>query len=231
MKIFADGADLPHMCQLYRNPLIRGFTTNPTLMRKAEISDYEQFARQVIAAIPDRPISFEVFSDDLSEMEDQALRIASWGDNVYVKVPVTNTRGISTSKLICTLSRREVKLNVTAIMTLEQVREVSQALTNCTAGCISVFAGRIADTGRDPIPIMRKAVDVLASNANIELIWASPREVLNVFQADSIGCHIITVTSDILTKLHLIGKDLELYSLETVRMFYDDAARAGFTIR
>jgi transaldolase len=218
------------MCELYRNPLIHGFTTNPTLMRKAGIDNYEVFARAVVAAIPDRPVSFEVFSDDFAEMERQALKIAGWGANVYVKVPVTNTHRDSSVPLICRLSRMGVKLNVTALMTLEQVQEVSRALTACPAGYVSVFAGRVADTGRDPVPIMRKAVEILSNYKNLELIWASPRELLNVFQADSIGCHVITATSDILGKLSLVGKDLDLYSLETVKMFRDDAVKAGFTI-
>ncbi|HZS55123.1 MAG TPA: transaldolase [Bryobacteraceae bacterium] len=230
IKIFADGAHLSEMCELYRNPMIRGFTTNPTLMRKAGIDSYEAFARSVVAAIPDRSISFEVFSDDFAEMEQQALKIASWGSNIYVKIPVTNTLGDSSVPLICRLSQMGVNLNVTAMMTIEQVREVSRALTACPAGYISVFAGRIADTGLDPVPIMREAVEILSNYNNLELIWASPRELLNVLQADSIGCHIITATSDILKKLVLIGKNLELYSLETVKMFHDDAVKAGFTI-
>jgi len=230
VKIFADGANLAEMCELYRNPVIQGFTTNPTLMRKAGIDNYEAFARSVTAAIPDRPISFEVFSDDFAEMERQALKITDWGTNVYVKIPVTNTCGDSSVPLICRLSQMGVKLNVTALMSVAQVQEVSRALTACSSGYISVFAGRVADTGRDPIPMMREAVEILSGRGNLELIWASPREVLNVFQADSIGCHIITATSDILKKLTLVGKDLELYSLETVKMFHDDAVKAGFAI-
>lgn len=218
------------MCQWYRNPLIKGFTTNPTLMRQAGISDYERFAREVLESIPDRPISFEVFSDEFLEMEQQALKIASWGENVFVKIPVTNTRGESSIPLICRLSQRGVRLNVTALMTPRQVEEVSKAMRQCPAGYISVFAGRIADTGRDPVPMMSDAVEVLADNEKLELIWASPREVLNVFQADSIGCHVITATKEILGKLQLIGKDLESYSLETVKMFRDDAVKAGFSI-
>ncbi len=229
-KIFADGANLAEMCNLYRNPLICGFTTNPTLMRKVGISDYAAFAQEVLRAIPDRPISFEVFSDDFSEMEQQALRIASWGKNVYAKIPVTNTRGESAATLICRLVRQGVKLNVTALMTLQQVEEVSQAMRGSESGYVSVFAGRIADTGRDPVPIMRDAVEVLGGSGNLELIWASPRELLNVFQADAIGCHVITATNDILNKLHLVGKDLDEYSLDTVKMFRDDAVRAGFSI-
>ena len=230
IKIFADGANLAEMCELYRNPAISGFTTNPTLMRKAGIESYETFARAVVAAIPDRPISFEVFSDDFAEMERQALKIAGWASNVYVKVPVTNTQRDSSIPLICRLSRMGVKLNVTALMTLAQVQEVSRALTACPAGYVSVFAGRVADTGRDPVPIMRQAVEILSDHKNLQLIWASPRELLNVFQADSIGCHVITATSEILGKLKIIGKDLDVYSLETVKMFRDDAVSAGFTI-
>jgi transaldolase len=218
------------MCDLYRNPWIFGFTTNPTLMRKAGITDYERFAKEVLAAIPDRPISFEVFSDEFEEMERQALKIASWGSNVFVKVPVTNTRGESAKTLICRLSGRGVRLNVTALMTLNQVAEVARAMNSGPAGYVSVFAGRIADTGRDPVPMMRDAVKILEECSNLELIWASPREVLNVFQADAIGCHVITATRDILDKLHIIGKPLGEYSLETVKMFRDDAVKAGFCI-
>jgi transaldolase len=199
-------------------------------MRKAGITDYESFAKEVAAAIPDRPISFEVFSDDFEEMERQAVKIASWGENVIVKIPVTNTRGESARRLVCRLSGRGVQLNVTALMTLEQVIEAARAMSSCRAGYISVFAGRIADTGRDPVPMMREAVEILEEQGNLQLIWASPREVLNVFQADSIGCHVITATRDILNKLHIIGKPLDEYSLETVKMFRDDAVQAGFSI-
>lgn len=230
VKIFADGANLAEMCDLYRKPSISGFTTNPTLMRRAGITDYERFAKEVVAAIPDRPISFEVFSDEFEDMERQALKIAGWGDNVFVKVPVTNTRGESAKTLICGLSGRGVQLNVTALMTLSQVVEISRAMNSGPAGYVSVFAGRIADTGRDPIPMMREAVQILEQCGNLQLIWASPREVLNVFQADAIGCHVITATRDILDKLHIIGKPLEEYSLETVKMFRDDAVKAGFSI-
>ena len=219
------------MCSLYRNPLVQGFTTNPTLMRKAGITDYEVFAQQVLAAIPDRPISFEVFSDDFAEMEEQAMRIASWGEHVYVKIPITNTLGESSCPLISRLSQRGIKLNVTAIMTLRQVREVAKKMRGCPAGYVSVFAGRIADTGRDPVPIMREAVELLGGCRDLELIWASPRELLNVFQAESIGCHIITATGELLSKLSLVGKDLDEYSLETVKMFRSDAVRAGYTIQ
>lgn len=230
VKVFADGANLTEMCNLYRNQLISGFTTNPTLMRKAGITDYERFAKEVLSSIPDRPISFEVFSDEFEEMERQALKIASWGENVFVKVPVTNTRGEPATPLVCRLSGEGVKLNVTALMTIDQVLDISRAMTACPAGYISVFAGRIADTGRDPVPVMREAVEILKRSGNLELIWASPREVLNVFQADAIGCHVITATRDILDKLHIVGKPLDEYSLETVKMFRDDAVKAGFSI-
>jgi transaldolase len=230
VKIFADGASLDEMCTLYANPLISGFTTNPTLMRKAGITEYERFAKGVLTAIPDRPISFEVFSDDFELMERQALKIASWGNNVFVKIPVTNTYGDSATAVICRLSQKGVQLNVTAVMTLEQVSEVSRAMQACPAGYVSVFAGRIADTGRDPVPMMRDAVKELAHYEQLQLIWASPREVLNVFQADTVGCHVITATSDILNKLSIVGKNLDEYSLETVKMFHDDAAKAGFHI-
>ena len=230
MKLFADGAERGEMLRMYRNPLIRGFTTNPTLMRKAGITGYEAFARDVLTAIPDRPISLEVFSDEFGEMEQQALKIASWGDNVYVKIPVTNTRGESSSPLLRCLSKKNVRLNVTALLTLEQVGEVTEAMAACPSGYVSVFAGRIADTGRDPVPVMRRAVEILSNTPHLELIWASPRELLNVFQADQVGCHVITATNDILKKLELVGKDLSTYSLETVKMFRDDAIKAGFEL-
>jgi len=229
-KIFGDGAELAGMLALYREPYIKGFTTNPTLMRKAGITDYREFARQVVAAIPDRPISFEVFSDEFAEMERQALEIATWGKHVYVKIPVTNTRREPAYDLIHRLSHRGVSVNVTAIMTLDQVRAVADALTGGAPANVSVFAGRIADTGRDPVPLMTAAVKILASEPRAELIWASPRELLNIFQADAIGCHIITVTHAILKELSLVGKDLDDYSLETVKMFYNDAKAAGFTL-
>ncbi|MBI3279159.1 MAG: transaldolase [Acidobacteria bacterium] len=230
VKIFADGADKKQMLALYDNPLIQGFTTNPTLMRKAGITDYESFARDVLDLIRDRPISFEVFADEFAEMERQAYRIASWGDNVYVKIPVTNTRREPATDLIAKLTAAGVKLNVTALLTLDQVRDVAAALAGGAPACVSVFAGRIADTGRDPVPLMADAVEMLAPHPNLELIWASPRELLNVFHADAIGCHIITVTSDILCKLSLVGKALDEYSLDTVRMFFDDAQRSGFVL-
>jgi len=230
VKVFADGADLQGILQMYANPWISGFTTNPTLMRKAGITDYAAFAKQVLTAIPDRPISFEVFSDEFAEMERQALEIAQWGENVYVKVPITNTRAESSIDLCRRLSHRGLKLNVTALLTLDQVRAVVDALAEGPAACVSVFAGRIADTGIDPVPVMREAMDILAPHPHLELIWASPRELLNIVQADSIGCHIITATNDILAKLPLLGKNLSEYSLETVTMFHRDAVASGFSL-
>jgi transaldolase len=230
VKIFADAADVAGMLTLYREPLIRGFTTNPTLMRKAGIADYRAFARDLLSAIPDRPISFEVFSDDFDGMERQAAEIASWGENVYVKIPVTNTRGESSCALVKRLSRSGVRVNVTALLALAQVRQVVDALAGGAPSCISVFAGRIADTGIDPISIMAPTLQMMREVPKAELIWASPRELLNIFQADEIGCHIITVTQDILKKLPLVGRDLHDYSLDTVRMFHDDAAQAGFSL-
>lgn len=230
VKIFADGADLKGILELYGNPLIRGFTTNPTLMRKSGITDYERFSRQVLEHITDRPVSFEVLSDEFDEMERQARKIATWGGNVYVKIPVTNTRQESSVKLIHQLASEGLQLNVTAVMTLKQVDEVSKALGAYAPSCISVFAGRIADTGRDPTPLMREAVQIISAYPAQELIWASPRELLNIFHAEEIGCHIITVTHDILKKLELVGKDLEEYSLDTVKMFYSDAQKAGFQL-
>ena len=231
VKLFADGADKAAILELYEMKHIAGFTTNPTLMRKAGITDYETFARDILSFIKDRPISFEVFADEFSEMEEQARYIASWGENVYVKIPVTNTRRQPSYNVVRRLTRAGVKVNVTALLTLEQVHEVTQALQGGAPAYVSVFAGRIADTGRDPIPLMAAAMAILRSQPQIELIWASPRELLNVFQADSIGCHIITATPDILKKLSLAGKDLSDYSLETVAMFCDDARKAGYTLR
>jgi len=228
VKIYADGADRAGMLELYRNPLIKGFPTNPTLMRKAGISDYRAFAREILHAIPDRPISFEVFADEFDEMERQALEIASWGDNVYVKIPITNTRGEPSNELVQRLARAGVRLNATAMMTLDQVRDISPCLAEGPSGYVSVFAGRVADTGRDPMPIMAAAVELLRPYPNLELIWASPRELFNIFQADTVGCHIITVTYDVLKKLSLVGKDLREYSLDTVKMFYDDGQKAGY---
>ena len=230
VKIFADGADLAGMIEMSANPVIRGFTTNPTLMRKAGIHDYRGFARDVLAQIPDRPISFEVFADEFDEMERQALEIAGWGENVFVKIPVTNTRGESSRPLVEKLCRAGVRLNVTALLTLDQVREIGTALAGGPAAFVSVFAGRVADTGVDPMPLMKCAVQQLAAFPNVELIWASPRELLNIFHADEVGCHVITVTNDVLKKLDLVGKDLTQYSLETVRMFYEDGRKAGFTL-
>ncbi|MBN8730693.1 MAG: transaldolase [Acidobacteria bacterium] len=230
VKLFADGADKGAMMELYRNPAIQGFTTNPTLMRKAGITDYEAFARDIVASIPDRPISLEVFADDFDEMERQARKIASWAKNVYVKIPVTNTRRESSAALIRKLSQAGIQLNVTALLTLSQVREVVDALAGGAASCVSVFAGRIADTGCDPVPMMAASVELLRPHPQMELIWASPRELLNVFQADAIGCHIITATPDILGKLQLVGKDLDEYSLDTVKMFARDASLSGFTL-
>ena len=230
VKIFADGADLPGMLDLYRRPYIKGFTTNPTLMRKAGLTDYPAFAREVLRAIPDRPISFEVFSDEFRDMERQAREIASWGPNVYVKIPVSNTRRQPAYDLVKRLSHDGLQLNVTALMTLEQVKCVTAALAGGAPSCISVFAGRIADTGRDPVPLMAEALRIMKAAPAAELIWASPRELLNIFHADSIGCHIITVTHDILKKLSMVGKPLDEYSLETVKMFYDDASAAKFSV-
>ena len=230
VKVFADGADLASMLELHRNPAIQGFTTNPTLMRKAGIADYEAFARDVLAVIRDRPISFEVFSDEWPEMARQAERIASWGENVYVKVPVTNTRGETAAPLIRSLSAAGTRLNVTALMTVDQVRTVCEALVPGTPACVSVFAGRIADTGRDPVPVMQEALAIISRHPDVELIWASPRELLNVVQASEIGCHIITATPDILAKLPTLGKDLTQFSLETVKMFFEDGRKAGFTL-
>jgi len=230
VKLFADGADLAGIREMVANPIIKGFTTNPTLMRKAGVADYKSFALQVLGLVKDLPISFEVFDDDFAEMEKQAHEIASWGKNVNVKIPVTNTRGEFCGPLVERLSRGGVQLNVTAVMTVEQVRRVADRLAPDIPAIVSVFAGRIADTGRDPVPIMAEAVNVLKSRPRAELIWASPRELLNIFQADAIGCHIITATNDILKKLSLVGKDLDRYSLETVEMFHKDAKAAGYSI-
>ena len=230
IKIFADGADKNGMMEMYRNPWIDGFTTNPTLMRKAGITDYVAFAKDILLAIPDKPISFEVFADDLEEMERQASEIKTWGPNVYVKIPVMNTKRVSTAGLIRELSQEGVQLNITAILTLEQVNEMADALQGGTSAFVSVFAGRIADTGKDPIPVMQTALEILSSNSNAELLWASPREVLNVYQAEAIGCHIITATNDLLKKLNLKDKNLTDYSQETVQMFYNDALLSKFKL-
>ena len=215
---------------MYKNPRIDGFTTNPTLMRKAGITDYIGFAKEILQTIDDKPVSFEVFADEFEEMERQAREMATWGSNVYVKIPVTNTKKISSASLIKKLSAEGVQLNITAILSLEQVSEVADALKNGSSSFVSVFAGRIADTGVDPVPLMKRALEILKPVSNAELLWASPREVLNVYQAESIGCHIITATNDILKKLDLKGKDLEEYSLETVQMFFNDAQQAGYRL-
>ena len=230
VKIFADGADRNGMLEMYAKPYIKGFTTNPTLMRKAAVADYRAFALDILKAIPDRPISFEVFSDEFSEMERQAIEISGWGRNVYVKIPITNTRREPSYDLIRRLTSAGVKLNVTAILPLWQVRDLCQCLNGGASAYVSVFAGRIADTGRDPVPLMAAAVELLRDVPNAELIWASPRELLNIFQADDIGCHIITVTNDILKKLPLVGKELSDYSLDTVKLFYSDAQKAGYCL-
>ena len=231
VKLFADGAELKVIGQMAANPLIKGFTTNPTLMRKAGVTDYAAFAREVLAIVPDRPISFEVFSDEFDEMAAQAAEIASWGPNVFVKIPVSNTRGEFSGPLIRKLAAAGVQVNVTAVMTTAQVTEVAACLSPAAASCVSVFAGRIADTGVDPMPIVREAVQIVKPLPLAEIIWASPRELLNVFQADAVGCQIITATSDVLNNLSLVGKSLDQYSLETVEMFRRDAVAAGFTIR
>jgi transaldolase len=230
VQIFADGADKASMLALNAKPYIRGLTTNPTLMRKAGVVNYRSFAREVLAQIKHKPVCFEVLADDFGVMERQALEIASWGDNVFVKIPVTSTRGESSSALVRRLADSKVKVNVTALTTLSQVREVAAALNPATASYVSVFAGRIADTGADPVPVMAQAVEILRKNQNAQLIWASSRELLNIFQAESVGCPVITLTSSILDKLGLIGYDLAQFSLETVRMFHDDALGAGFSL-
>jgi transaldolase len=230
VKIFADGADKAGMLELYRNSMIKGFATNPTLMRKAGISDYRAFALDILSEIKDRPISFEVFADDFETMERQALEISRWADNVNVKIPITNTKQAPSDQLVRRLAKAGVKLNVTALMTLEQVELIAPCLADGPAAIISVFAGRIADTGVDPVPMMSEAVRVLEKYPNIELIWASPRELLNIYHAESVGCHIITVTHDVLKKLSLVGRDLSDYSLDTVKMFYEDGRKAGYTL-
>lgn len=231
IKIFADGADMGGILEMAASPMISGFTTNPTLMRKAGISDYEAFGREVLARVPDRPVSLEVFADDFETMERQALQIASWGKNVNVKIPITNTKGESSARLIERLSKAGVVLNVTAMMTLDQVRTVAEAVSPDVPVIVSIFAGRVADTGVDPVPHMSEALKILQSRPKAELLWASPRELLNIFQADAMGCHIITVTNDVLAKLSLVGKDLSGYSRETVEMFHKDASAAGYSIK
>ncbi len=230
IKIFADGADKSGILEMNAKPWIKGFTTNPTLMRKAGISDYESFAKDILKVIKEKPISLEVFSDELAEMERQALKIAAWGKNVYVKIPVTNTRRESTAPIIDHLARAGVRLNITAVMTLPQVKELAKALKPGPGSIISVFAGRIADSGRDPLPIMQDSLAFMKDFPKIDLLWASPREILNIVQADAIGCQIITVTNDLLKKLDLLGKDLTEFSLDTVKMFYDDAQKAGYKL-
>jgi len=229
-KIFADGADREGILALYRQPYVKGFTTNPTLMRKAGITDYEAFARSILKEVPDRPFSFEVFADEMAEMERQALLISQWGPNVYVKIPITNTRGESTKEVIRRLSSKGLKLNITAMMRVQQVKDILPCFKGSPSSYISIFAGRIADTGCDPLGIMKEIVSLLRPHANLELIWASPRELLNIFHAEEIGCHIITVTHDILKKLELVGKNLDEYSLDTVRMFYEDGHKSGFKL-
>lgn len=233
IKIYSDGADFSSMLEMAKNPLIKGLTTNPSLMKKAGVVNYPAFAKEVLSHIKDKPISFEVFADDLPTMHKQAMEIASWGDNVYVKIPITNTEGVSTAPLIKELAQSQVKLNVTAILTLEQVVETCQALKGGAPSIVSVFAGRIADTGRDPIPMMQASLEICRmtdKNKKVELLWASSREPLNVVQADLIGCDIITVTKDIIAKLPMFGKDLSLLSLDTVRTFKKDADAAGFSL-
>ena len=230
VKIFSDRADKKDMLEMNSKTFIKGLTTNPTLMKKAGIKDYELFAKDILSTIKEKPISFEVFSDDFSDMERQAMEITSWADNVYVKIPITNTKKETSKELIKRLAGRKVKLNITAIMTLDQVKTVLSVLDNKVPSIISVFAGRIADTGEDPIPLMKECLKEIKINPKSELLWASPRELLNVIQADQIGCHIITVTKDIIKKLQFISYDLEKYSLDTVKMFYNDAVDAGFKI-
>jgi transaldolase len=230
IKLFADGADKALILQAQANPLIRGFTTNPTLMRAAGVKDYEAFAHEILGIVTDRPISFEVFADEFSEMERQAHKIASWAENVYVKIPVTNSRRESSMELVRRLAHSGVKVNVTAILTLDQVRQTTAALAEGAPSVVSVFAGRVADTGQDPVPLMAEAAKIVSSEPGIELLWASPRELLNIFQANDVGCHIITATDGVLGKLKTVGKDLGEYSLETVRMFYNDAAHSGYEL-
>ena len=230
IRIFADGGNLEEMVTLAQKYFISGLTTNPTLLRKAGVLDYEIFARSVLDKITTLPISFEVFSDDLDEMISQGQKIAAWGENVYVKIPITNTKGVSTSRVVSSLANQGIKVNVTALMTSLQVEQIAESLNPNIPSYVSVFAGRVADTGVDPIPLMKQSINILKPNNNAELIWASPRELLNIFQANDIGCHVITATSDILNKLELIHRDLDNYSLETVKMFYEDAKKSGLTI-
>ncbi len=230
IKIFADGADKAGILEMYKKPFVKGFTTNPTLMHKAGINDYKAFAIDILKAVPDRHFSLEVFADDAPEMERQALEIAGWGSNVYVKIPVSNTKNEPSYDLIQRLTGKGVKLNVTAVMTVDQTKKICDALVGTAGAVVSIFAGRVADTGRDPVPQMKEALQVVRRVPKAELLWASPRELLNIFQADEIGCDIITATNDILKKLELVGKDLNEFSLETVKMFYTDAVKAGFKL-
>jgi len=230
IKLFSDGADLAGIKMMAANPWIKGFTTNPTLMRKAGVTDYKRFALEVLAAVPNRPVSFEVFSDEFDGMERQAMEIASWGPNVNVKIPVTNTKQKFSGPLIRQLAKQGIRLNITAVLTVEQVDAITECLDPETPAIVSVFAGRVADTGVDPVPLMHEALNILSGKPKAELLWASPRELLNIVQANEVGCHIITATSDILNKLLLLGKDNTEYSLETVKMFYKDASVAGYSI-
>lgn len=230
IKVFADGADLAGIAAMADDPIVRGFTTNPTLMRKAGVTDYRAFALDALLLTGDRPLCFEVFSDDFDEMEEQAREIATWGPSVYVKVPITNTRGEPSERVVRRLAEAGVKLNVTALTMVDQVRSAVSWLADAEAALVSVFAGRVADTGRDPVPLMREAVEALAHNPSVELVWASPREIFNVVQAAEIGCDIITVTNDLLAKLPFFGRDLYEYSLDTVRMFHADGLAAGYRL-
>jgi transaldolase len=230
VKLFADGANMSAMLEMHALPYIKGLTTNPTLMRRAGIANYRSFAKDVLSQIINKPVCFEVLADDFAEMERQAMEIAGWADNVFVKIPVTNTKRETCRTLVKRLSDRQVKLNVTAVMTLAQVRDIAASLNPGIPSYLSVFAGRIADTGIDPVPLMRQAVEILRSNSHAELVWASSREIFNIFQADAAGCHVITVTNDILKKISIVGHDLTEYSLDTVKMFYDDAQTSGFTL-
>ena len=229
IKIFADGANVTEMKKVYSEGIVKGFTTNPTLMKKDGVKDYVAFAKDVLSEIKDMPISFEVFTDDFESMERQAREIGSWGDNVFIKIPITNTKGEPSYELIKKLSDDGMKLNITAILTLEQIENVSKNINEKTPAIVSLFAGRIADTGRDPIPYIKESLNILKGNSNAELLWASSRELLNIFQAEECGCHIITVTNDLLKKLQMVNKDLKELSLDTVKMFYNDASSAGYS--
>lgn len=230
IDLYADGADVRDMISARSSGVVKGFTTNPTLMKKSGVTDYESFAREALSAVSGMPISFEVFADDFAEMERQARRICTWGDEVYVKIPITNTKAESAIPLIKRLTSSKIKLNITAILTVKQVREVVDALDAQTPAIVSVFAGRIADTGVDPFPLMKECAAIVSKKPKAKLLWASPRELLNIFQAEQAGCHIITVTNDILKKLSMVGKSLDELSLDTVKMFYNDAASAGFKL-